>query len=1213
MKRLGSFLMAAAVLWAAGVMPAQAQTVTDTIPVGNNPAAMAVNAVTNKIYVANQLDGTVSVIDGATNATTTLVTGSTPFALAVNPVTNKIYVANFGSNNVTVIDGATHSTTTVATGTGPRAVAVNPATNKIYVANLDSNNVTVIDGATNGTITVGAGSAPFALAVNPVTNKIYVANDFSGNVTAIDGATNSTTTVGAGTGPNAVAVNPVTNKIYVANLSSGNVTVIDGATNSTITVGAGTSPNAVAVNPLANKIYVANAGGNVTVIDGATNSTTTVGAGSSPDAVAVNPTTNQIYVANKSSNNVTVIDGATNSTSSVSGGNTPQAVAINPVTDKIYVTATFTGVTVIDGATNLTETLTNPNGPGWAAVNPVTDKIYVTNSVSNNVTVIDGATNSTTTVGAGSYPEDVAVNPLTDKIFVANCGTNCGGQGFGNVTVIDGATNSTVTVTDQNADGPFTLAVNSLTNKIYVTNFYSNNVTVIDGATDSTTTVAVGNNPFDVAVNPATNKIYVVNENFFGQGSSYVTVIDGATNSTTTVGVGTLPGAVAVNPATNKIYVTNGADSTVTVIDGATNSTTTVAVGSGPQWVAVNPVTNKIYVSNINDNTVTVIDGATNSTTTVVAGYGPSPVSVNPSTNKIYVGNYFGSNVTVIDGATNSTTTVGTGNEPQGLAVNPVTNKIYVPNFLGYSVTVIDEQQVQPIQLEADVEFLPGNVTGSFTPIFDFTAEPDPNNLLFQVDTWQGPWTAATNLGGGDFSGQTTALQPGVHIVYAYATDGQDATSTNTGFQSSPLISDITAYLFLVSPPKATLSPSSLAFGNQAINTTSVSQSVTLTNDSGAPLAIASIAASGDYSASWTCGATLAAGASCTIEVAFTPTISGSDPGTLTVTDDNNGVNGSTQIVTLTGAGATPPQVSLSTTSLSFGNEPVSQPSAPQVVTLTNTGTQTLNISTITITGANLSDFAQTNNCGSSVAGGASCIINATFKPTAVGARTASITITDNAGDSPQNVALSGTGVTTVTVTPASLVFGNQAVNTTSAAKTVTVKNTGLGQLTFSSITASGDFSQTNNCTGSFAPGKSCTINVKFTPTALGTRTGALTITDDALTSPQSVSLSGTGIAQVTLNHTSLVFGTFTVGVTSPPKSVTLKNNLNSVLTIISITASGDFAETNTCGGSVPALGSCTINVTFTPTAKGTRTGTLTVTDSANNSPQTVALTGTGK
>src|SRR5260370_3514295 len=136
----------------------------------------------------------------------TVSVGKTPDAVAINPVTNRIYIANQGSNNVTVIDGASNTAITVSVGSRPIAVAVNPATNKVYVANQNSNNVTVIDAANNNaTTTVNAGSSPSAVAVNPLTNKIYVADSESNNVTVIDGGTNTTSTVSAGSGPFAVA------------------------------------------------------------------------------------------------------------------------------------------------------------------------------------------------------------------------------------------------------------------------------------------------------------------------------------------------------------------------------------------------------------------------------------------------------------------------------------------------------------------------------------------------------------------------------------------------------------------------------------------------------------------------------------------------------------------------------------------------------------------------------------------------------------------------------------------------------------------------------------------------------------------------------------------------------------------------------------------------------------------------------------------------
>ena len=144
--------------------------------------------------------------------------------------------------------------------------------------------------------------------------------------------------------------------------------------------------------------------------------------------------------------------------------------------------------------------------------------------------------------------------------------------------------------------------------------------------------------------------------------------------------------------------------------------------------------------------------------------------------------------------------------------------------------------------------------------------------------------------------------------------------------------------------------------------------------------------------------------------------------------------------------------------------------------------------------------------------------------------------------------------------------------------------------------------------------GRSCKIKVTFTPTQVGSRTGNLTITDNAAGSPQTVPLSGTGTVQAKLTPVSATYPARTVGTTSPAKVFTLSNKQTVALTGISISTTGDFsASSTTCGTSLAAKTNCTISVTFTPTAVGTRTGTLSVSDSAIGSPQTSSLTGMGK
>jgi YVTN family beta-propeller protein len=343
-------------LAALGARLAPAQNVTATVAVGGNPSAIAVNPVTNKIYVEIGGDN-VAVIDGATNSFTTFNAGSVG-SMAVNPVTNKVYISNGpfsgipSPQQISVVDGETNAATVIAPGSaGP--TAVNPVTDKVYVSTL--NGVTVIDGATNAATSVAAEGTAGAVAVNLVTNTIYVANStLSGGGTVpymmvIDGTSNQASVVyGAGAGP--IAVNTVTNAIYVANEGYNDVIVIDGATNGTAAVPLGINPSTIALNPVTNTIYVGSFSGNaVTAIDGATNATTTIPVGPGTQEIVVNPVTNQVYVLDAS--DVTVIDGATNATSTLAIGTTPQDIAVNPVTGNVYVANNGSGdVTVIGGA-----------------------------------------------------------------------------------------------------------------------------------------------------------------------------------------------------------------------------------------------------------------------------------------------------------------------------------------------------------------------------------------------------------------------------------------------------------------------------------------------------------------------------------------------------------------------------------------------------------------------------------------------------------------------------------------------------------------------------------------------------------------------------------------------------------------------------------------------------------------------------------------------
>jgi len=218
--------------------------------------------------------------------------------------------------------------------------------------------------------------------------------------------------------------------------------------------------------------------------------------------------------------------------------------------------------------------------------------------------------------------------------------------------------------------------------------------------------------------------------------------------------------------------------------------------------------------------------------------------------------------------------------------------------------------------------------------------------------------------------------------------------------------------------------------------------------------------------------------------------------------------------VTATYNGA--PATSYSPSSLSFPSTLVKTASAPLTVTLSNPGGVALTISSINITGQNASDYALTaNTCGSSLAVGAKCTMTVTFTPAAVGSRTASILVTDNACMSPQSVPLSGKG-TELTLSPSPVSFGIQAVGTTGAPMTVTVTNHGKTTVTATGATITGvnkaDFAiESNGCKTLTANGGTCTITVTFTPTATGARTATLSLTDNDKGSPQTDVLNGTG------------------------------------------------------------------------------------------------------
>jgi hypothetical protein len=425
--------------------------------------------------------------------------------------------------------------------------------------------------------------------------------------------------------------------------------------------------------------------------------------------------------------------------------------------------------------------------------------------------------------------------------------------------------------------------------------------------------------------------------------------------------------------------------------------------------------------------------------------------------------------------------------------------------------------------------------------------------------------------------------------------------------------------------PAVTLTPTSLTFAATAVGSTTAAQVVTVKNTGTTTLNLTSETITGTNVTSFlksatTCAATLAAGASCTVSVEFKPAAAGALTANLSITDN---AAGTPQLVKLTGTG-TAPIVTLSLTSLAFAATAVGSTSAAAAVTIKNSGTAVLNLTSETITGTNATSFLKSaTTCGTTLAVGATCTVSVEFKPAAPGALTAALSIADNAAGTPQAVMLKGTGnAPAVSLTPVSIAYPATTVGLTSTAQLVALTNTGNATLTMSSIALTGtnptSFVEIGTCGTSLAAGASCAMYVGFKPASVGALSAALSVTDNAAGSPHKVTLTGTGTAVPTLklSATAITFPTTLHGTTSAAQTVTLTNSGTSTMTFSSITLTGtnptDFVELNTCSATLPPSGSCNVYLAFKPAAAGAFKATLSIADNGAASPQSVALAGTG-
>lgn len=326
--------------------------------------------------------------------------------------------------------------------------------------------------------------------------------------------------------PTGITLNPLTDTIYVGNGTTQTLSLIDGKTcnagdargcsQRVTAVTAGDDPIGIGVDESTNTVYAANFSGTVAVVDGrqcdAADTSRckvepkTVRVGLGPQFLDVDQRTHTVYVANSESNSVSVIDGKTHRVrATVSVGPAPFTVAVNPVTSSVYVTdlgahtvsvinGKLCNASVISGCRRRPISVNVGETPGGIALDSRTNTIYVTGESSDDVSVIDGTTcNAHVTRGCRQKPFDVlagagargiAVNTATDTVYVANTEVNT-------VSVIDGSTCNAMVHTGCGQRAPVAavgisprrVAVDELTNTVYVTNAGSNSVTMLNGRT----------------------------------------------------------------------------------------------------------------------------------------------------------------------------------------------------------------------------------------------------------------------------------------------------------------------------------------------------------------------------------------------------------------------------------------------------------------------------------------------------------------------------------------------------------------------------------------------------------------------------------------------------------------------------------------------------------------------------------------------------------
>lgn len=702
----------------------------DVVPVGDDPSDAVLDPGTDKIFVPNEQDDTVSVIDAGTdNIIDEIPVGDEPVAVCVNTELHKVYAVNRGDDTVSVINASDNTVSaTVAVSNLPNSCVVDEATDDVYVGSDGDDKVDVIDGNTDTVEdNYGGGTDPEVCAVDSAANVLYITSATGGTLTAVNGSTGAVQcSVSVGSGPAGCAINkkPAVTSCpdTIPTEPEMCLTVIDYVCGSNgVTYN---SPCGVCNKPGVDWFTKGECGsggaigdiyvpleyeGAVAIVDGATcTMTQKINVGGSPVCTCtVNTITNQIYISNKTKNTIEIFNGAERRLEdSVSVGREPGGTCVDEARDRICAPNRGSDtVTIIDNPAPPSQDTTPPPAP--ASCSAVGKNAYVEFSW-DAVSASDLAGYSVYRALSAGGPFSLLASYLQDTEYT-NVDLTNDTRYYYRVVAQDRAGNESTACSDSAVpveeiidiivppgSGTCCTARDETRNLLFVAHEETNTVEVINQDTyEVIRTINVQNCCDGITVNHVTNKIFVTDKV-----TNKLTIIDGTNyiiEEIVDLGGGG-GGPCVINETTNEIYILNEEENEIIVYNPDTYEKRTVYIGGGgscPCGLEVDRVTNKVYVTHKETNKLTIIDGTNTIIEEVIdlGGGNGKDCIINEITNTLYITSETTNEVIAFNTKTKKITkriSVGVSPRCAPCAVNTTSNQVYVTNSGSDTISLID-------------------------------------------------------------------------------------------------------------------------------------------------------------------------------------------------------------------------------------------------------------------------------------------------------------------------------------------------------------------------------------------------------------------------------------------------------------------------------------------------------------------------------------------